>query len=103
LSAADLPNYISLMVRVLTSGSAALLSSVYCLPYEMRSIFHWGEAYFTGEFCILPIEVFRSILVVYFSSNKNIKTICKAVMGSPYEILKTSVDRNENGKHREKK
>jgi len=22
---------------------------VKCLPREMRSIFHWGEAYFTGE------------------------------------------------------
>jgi hypothetical protein len=34
---------------------------VKCLPYEMRSIFHWGKPYFTWEFYILPIEVFRSI------------------------------------------
>jgi len=30
-------------------------------PYEMCSIFHRGEAHFTGKFCILPIEFFRSI------------------------------------------
>jgi len=35
LSDADLPNYISLMVRLLTLGCPALLSSVYCLPREM--------------------------------------------------------------------
>ena len=69
LSDGELPDYISLMVELLTSGFSAILSSacpveygiyssgVYCLPPEMlallnaqliqlgRSLFHWGILY----------------------------------------------------------
>jgi hypothetical protein len=39
--------------------AAKLLIIVYpvkCLPYEMQSIFHWGEAYFTGAWTLMKKE-----------------------------------------------